>query len=232
MLTPVAAGIWIGEGPIVSFHGFAYPTRMVVVRLADGGLWVWSPIALSDPVRGALDALGPVAHLVSPNKLHHLALADWHAAYPAAALWGPRSCLVRHRHIAFTGALDDGPPAAWQAAFEQERFAGSWAMDEMVFFHTASRTVILADLIEALDDGFLHRHWAGWQLPIAGWGGIRAEDPHAPIDWRMTFWRRGEARAARARMLGWGSERVIMAHGVWQASGGQAYLSRAFAWLG
>jgi hypothetical protein len=48
----------------------------------------------------------------------------------------------------------------------------------------------------------------------------------------MTFLRRGPARAARARMLGWGAERVIMAHGVWQASGGQAYLARSLAWLG
>jgi hypothetical protein len=36
--------IWVGEGPVVSFFGFPYPTRMAVIRLAEGGLFAWSPI--------------------------------------------------------------------------------------------------------------------------------------------------------------------------------------------
>lgn len=76
-LKPLGRGLWIGEGPVVPFFaGFPYPTRMVVIRLGDGGLFVWSPVALTDTLRAEMDALGPVRHLVSPNLLHHLYLGE------------------------------------------------------------------------------------------------------------------------------------------------------------
>ena len=31
MLAEFGPGIWIGEGPVVPFYGFAYPTRMAVI---------------------------------------------------------------------------------------------------------------------------------------------------------------------------------------------------------
>ena len=90
MLRPHGPELWIADGPAVRFLGFFdYPTRMVVARLADGGLWVWSPIELDDGLAGELAALGPVRHLVEPNKLHHLPLAAWAERYPEAQLHPP-----------------------------------------------------------------------------------------------------------------------------------------------
>jgi hypothetical protein len=52
-----------------------YPTRMAVARLQDGSAWVWSPIALTAKLAGAVESVGAVRHIVSPNKIHRL-LAD------------------------------------------------------------------------------------------------------------------------------------------------------------
>jgi hypothetical protein len=60
---------------------------IAVIRLSDGSLFVWSPVALSTALRAAVGALGPVCHLVSPNALHHLFLAEWTSAYPEARLY-------------------------------------------------------------------------------------------------------------------------------------------------
>jgi hypothetical protein len=79
--------IWIADGPVASFYGFPYPTRMAVIRLSNGSLFVWSPVALSGSLRASIDVLGPVRYLVSPNALHHLFLAEWKSAYPAARLY-------------------------------------------------------------------------------------------------------------------------------------------------
>ena len=93
-LVPVDDNIWILEGGIVPFFGFPYPTRSVVVRLPSGDLWVWSPIELTDGAQGRVDSAGCVpAHLVSPNKIHHLFLKDWKDAWPEAKLWGPQSTI-------------------------------------------------------------------------------------------------------------------------------------------
>ncbi len=231
-LEELGDSLWLAEGDVVSFFGFPYPTRSVVVRLAEDRLWVWSPIRLADDLRREIDRLGAVAHLVSPNRLHHLHLAEWRAAYPAAKLWGPQSTVRRFRKLAFAGALTDAPPPDWASDIDQAWFRGSFAMDEIVFFHRPSRTAIVADLIQTFDDAFLRRHWSWWSRPLARLGGIAAADPGAPRDWRRSFLDRAPARAARAKALSWECERVVIAHGAWARSGGQAFLRRALAWLG
>lgn len=231
-LEQVGEALWLAEGDIVSFYGFPYPTRSVIARLADGGLWVWSPVKLAHDLRTEVDRLGPVAHLVSPNKLHHLYLREWQEAYPNANLWGPRSTMRRHPDLAFRNPLQDESPPEWLAEIDQAWFRGSIAMDEIVFFHRASRTAIIADLVQTFSDDFLHAHWQWWQRPLARLGGIVAAKALAPSDWRHTFINRAPARAARDKVLSWDCERVIMAHGEWWRSGGHASLRRSLAWLG
>lgn len=52
VLKPIAANVWIVDGPEIHFNYFGlklpFPTRMTVIRLPDGGLWVHSPVVLSD----------------------------------------------------------------------------------------------------------------------------------------------------------------------------------------
>ncbi|MEO7760725.1 MAG: DUF4336 domain-containing protein [Casimicrobiaceae bacterium] len=73
----------------MSFFGFPYPTRMALVRLSDSSLWVWSPIALTDKLAKAVDSIGRVRCIVSPNKLHHLFLREWSSRWPDAQLYAP-----------------------------------------------------------------------------------------------------------------------------------------------
>jgi hypothetical protein len=232
VLEHIDDGLWLVEGGIVSFYGFPYPTRAVIARLANGDLWVWSPIELDEDLRAALDALGPVRHLVSPNKLHHLYLQDWKAAYPEAQIWGPLSTIRKCRDLQFREPLRDDAPSEWGADIDQAWFRGSFAMDEIVFLHRPSGTVIVADLIQAFSDRFLCDHWSGWQRPLARWDGLVADKGLAPMEWRLSFLDRAPARAARGKALSWPCERVIIAHGEWRRSDGHAFLARSFAWLG
>ena len=231
-LEKVDDGLWVAEGDVVSFFGFPYPTRGVIVRLDADRLWVWSPIRLDEELRGAIDELGDVEHLVSPNKLHHLFLGAWKSAYPTAKLWGPRSTIARFRDLEFAGALADSPPAEWGPDIDQAWFRGSFAMDEIVFFHRPSRTAIVADLIQAFDPDFLERRWSWWRRPLARLDGIAAARPGAPREWRLSFFDRAPARAAREKALGWDCERVVIAHGRWARAGGREFLKQGLAWLG
>ena len=111
--------IWTAEGPIAPFHGFAYSTRMAVIRLADGALFVWSPIALTAALQAEVEALGPVRFLVAPNKLHHLFLGAWKQAYPAARLYAPPGLRRRRKDLTFDADLGDAPDPAWAADVDQ-----------------------------------------------------------------------------------------------------------------
>jgi Domain of unknown function (DUF4336) len=167
--------IWVADGPVVPFYGFPYPTRMVVIRLSDGGLFVWSPIVLSPALRREIDRLEPVRHLVSPNRLHHLFLKEWKAAYPHARLYASPGLRRKRRDLAFDVELGDMPEPDWAADIDQVVMRGSFAMTEVVFFHRASCTVLFADLIENLP-----RDWfQGWRGFVARLGGIVAPNPNA-----------------------------------------------------
>lgn len=230
-LIEVAGNIWIAEGGIVPFFGCAYPTRAVVVRLPSGGLWVWSPIQLTAELKQQIDALGTPAHLVSPNKIHHLFLKDWKDAWPEARLYGPQSTIEKRRDLPFETALDQSPPDAWEGDIDLVRFAGSAVMDEVVFFHRPSQTAILADLSENFSEDFLNAHWKPWQRWIARTWGIVVGKGYAPLEWRLTFFNRSRARADRDAILDWNPVGVIMAHGEWQKADGLKFLQKSLEWV-
>ena len=104
-------------------------------------------------------------------------------------------------------------------------------MDEIVFFHRPSRTAIIADLIQAFREDFLKQHWSWWLRPLARLDGITAKSPHAPGEWRLSFTNRAVARAARDKILGWSPRQVMIAHGEWCRSNGQAFLEHSLAWV-
>ncbi len=231
LLEAVGQEIWLAEGEIVDFYGFPYPTRMVVVRLAGSLLWVWSPTALTARLRDEVDRLGRVAHLVSPNRIHHLYLQDWKAAYPAARLWGPAQTVRKRDDLTFQTPLTDASPKDWAEQIDQFLFTGSPALEEVVFFHRASRTAILADLSENFSEAFLERHWAPWKRKIARLWKIQEPWGYAPLELRLTWFRKEAARRALDRLLACEPERVVMAHGEWQRRNGRAYLEKVFGWL-
>jgi len=230
-LQSVADNIWLMDGDCVDFFGFPYPTRMVIVRLNSGGLWVWSPIRYSSEAASQLLALGTIEHFVSPNKLHHLYLSEWSRAFPEAKIWGPRSTIRKRSDLHFQSPLDELAPKDWAEEIEQEWFNGSVFMDEVVFFHRESKTIILADLSENFGESFITAHWKTWQRVFARVWGIVEGKGYAPLEWRITFFRKRSTKLSKQRVLAWKPVRVIVAHGSWQRQNGQAYLEKSLSWI-
>jgi hypothetical protein len=236
-LKTVAPDIWIVDGPGVRMAApfgtsAPFPTRMTIVRLRDGTLWCHSPIAPDEGLFDRIDALGPVRHLVSPNPLHYAAIAAWQRRYPAARAWASPG--VRQRAasqeiaVAFDADLPDAPPEGWAEDIDQVHFRGSRVIEEFVFFHRASATVILADLIENFEARKLTRGMR-W---IARLGGVLDPDGKTPLDMRMTFFgRKPVARECFERIMAWHPRRAILAHGRWYPENAEAELRRAFRWL-
>ena len=67
--------------------------QLVVARLRGGGLWVHSPAIVTPELRAALAELGPVQHVVGPNRWHDECLKEFQAAYPEAAFHAAPSSL-------------------------------------------------------------------------------------------------------------------------------------------
>jgi len=219
--------LYLADGPTVSFFGFPYPTRMAVARLAGDDLWVWSPIALTSELERAVASIGSVRHIVSPNKLHHLFLKQWSERWPEARLHAPPGLARRRPELPFAAELGDEADPAWAADIEQVVFRGSIALDEVVFFHRPSRAAIVGDLVQRHDPAQM-KGLKGLLMRIDG---LVGEGGSTPREWRASFLRRGPARAARARVLAWKPERLVVAHGACAEQHATQILARALAWI-
>jgi hypothetical protein len=229
---PVAENIWIVDGPQIDFSTMGvtlpFPTRMTVIRLSDGALFVHSPVAWDPDLAAVIDALGPVAHLIAPNTIHYWWIPDWKARYPNACVHAvPGLETSAKRAFPVNAVLGSAPAPAWAGEIDQLLFTGD-AITEAVFIHRPTSTVNLTHLIENFEPSRVRRPWLRWLVKLA-----HVADPHgsAPYDMRLTFLRHRKAlRAGVERMLSWNAQRVILAHGRWYDRDGAAELARAFAW--
>lgn len=217
----------IADGPVVSFYGFPYATRMVAVQLTSGDVWIWSPVALTDRLYEWVNGLGPVRYIVSPNKIHHLFLAEWAERWPEARLYAPPGLAQRKPDLHFHAELSDQPEEPWAADLDQVVFRGSFMMEEVVFFHRPSRTAIFGDLIQRHPTATM-TGWKGWLMRLDG---LVGENGSAPREWRASFLRRGNTRKARDRVLGWHAERLLVAHGDCVKAEAADIIEKALGWI-
>ena len=227
VLEQVGDDIWIAEGDPVSFYGFPYPTRMAVVRLLNGDLWVWSPTGLTEGLAAEMGALGPVRHLVEPNKLHHLFLSEWTFAYPDARVYAPPGLAKKRRDLTFDAELGDEPDTAWGGEIDQVVFRGSLFMEEVVFYHRRSKSALICDLIQKFDPRTLR----GFHGLLMRLDGLVGPDGSTPREWRASFWNRRAGRQALRKALEWDAERLVIAHGMWVPRNGTEAMRRSLAWL-
>lgn len=208
MLKTIGAGLHYGEDD-VSFYGVGIQTRMSVVLLPDGGVLVISPLILTEPMKTALDALGPVRHIASPNKIHNQGLTSFSEAYPEARIWASPGLVERRPDIRFSGTLDDTPHPDWAPVLDQLVTRGNLFFSEVVFFHGGSKTLIVADLVENIADetvpSRLGRQMAK-SLHVFG-------RPLPSPEFRM-YTSDADAAGARLDEIGsWDFQRILMAHG-------------------
>ncbi len=227
MLKQFGPSLYVADGPVVSFYGFPYPTRMVVVQLSDGKLWVWSPVALSVELTDAVEAIGTVHYIVSPNKIHHLYLSQWSEHWPYARVYAPPGLVGRKPELHFDAVLGDMPEPQWATDIDQVIFHGSLAMEEVVFFHHLSRTAIICDLIQR----HCESRMSGWKGLLMRLDSLVGEHGSTPREWRVTFLRRRLARRARDKVLAWKPERLVIAHGECAQEQATTIIADALSWI-
>jgi hypothetical protein len=201
----VPGSIWTSERP-VWFGGVRLRSRTTVVRLSGDALWVHSPGPPSDETCAALDALGEVRWIVVPNKFHHLQTPATAVRYPKAVVVGPKSAQARNPQITLGMGTDD--PAYVRATPELTPvpLAGVPFLDETVFFHAVSGSLIAADL---LISACARDHWS-WRMAARIWG--RYGKVRTPPDVRIKTRASAAAAEAIAQLRALPLQRILVAH--------------------
>ena len=224
-----APNVWIVDGPRVRDMGVLFTTRMTVVQLANGSLWVDSPVPVSFETLTRITELGPVRYLVAATPRHVWRLDAWHTLFPEAELWAsrPTPFTLKKGHLPLTGTLGDTPPPAWADDLDQLAFKGSPLIEEVLFLHRASRTLILDDLIQ------FHPSVKGRPLRTAHFKleGVAAPPGGVGLDIRLTFTKRDLARRSLEKLLSWDFDKLIIAHGNCIENDAKSFVEQAFRWL-
>lgn len=222
VLEPWGPDLWVAPRK-QRFWGLETGTKMTVVRLADGGLFVHCPVALDDATKRAVDALGPVRAVVASSLFHHLYVGQWMSAYPGAS-FHPCPGLERKRADLSWGRVLEGPPEdVWSAELDQASFTARFER-EVVFFHRKSRTMICADALLNLS-GHPSRITRTCALLMANTApGKGYLERVAVRDWKL-------GRRQVDRILEWDVERIALAHGPGVSRDGRAVIRRAYDWL-
>ncbi|MDX2166046.1 MAG: DUF4336 domain-containing protein [Deltaproteobacteria bacterium] len=224
MLRQLAEDLWVVERPL-RFAGVEVGTRMTVVRLRDGSLFLHSPVALDEALRAALLRVGVPRYAVAPNRFHHLFVGDYRRAFSTVRLFAAPGLAEKRTDLQFDAVLSAVPPPDWAGQLDQEFFAGLPIMNEVVFAHRASRTLITADL--AFNFGPAAPFATRLAFRLVGaygrFGPSRVE--------KLLVRDRAAARAALQRILTWDFDRVVVTHGAVLESGGREALRAGYAWL-
>ncbi|MDB4939214.1 MAG: hypothetical protein JWP87_6186 [Labilithrix sp.] len=223
MLDRIANDIWVEARPL-RFLGVETGTRMTIVRLANGGLFVHSPVALDARTRDAVDALGRVDAIVAPSLFHHLYVAEWARTYPAASLSACPGLEKKRKDLRWSAVLTDQPEPAWREEIDQVFFGARTMENEVIFFHRKSKTIVSCDFIFNLAS-----HPSPLTRTVARVMGQR--EPGATLLERVMIRDRAAAREQIGRVLAWGGERIVLAHGDIVASNGTDTVRRAYRWL-
>lgn len=220
-LIPVCEDIWQARQALV-VNGVPAHTRMTVVRLASGQLWVHSPVAPSAGLTTQLQRLGPVAAVVAPNCAHHLFAGAFMQAFPQATLHLAPG-LARKRPGLPGQALPD-EPGHWQPDLVYHLWRGMPLINETVWFHARTGTLILTDVCQ---------WWAGDALPWQAslWARLTRVRHRlgVPLHVRAMV-RDAEAAAASARqILAWPIRRISVAHDALVETQAHEQLAQALA---
>jgi len=224
LLRQLADALWVIDYPF-QVMGLHLGARTSIVRLGSGGLWVHSPGPLDEQLIKEINALGSVQALVAPNAMHHLYLNQHVRTFSDARLYLSPALPSKLKDLSDYVVLAEETPELWRNDLQQHIVGGLPKIQEVVFFHSGSRTLFLTDL------AFNIRNSPSWftRLFMRLNGGY---DRFGPTRLFRSFVKdRAALRGSLTYIQNWDFDRVIVTHGAVLEHGGRQALQESYAWV-
>lgn len=135
------------------------PVRCSVVKLKTGENVMISPIDFTEAQLRQIEAMGPITHVIAPCLIHHLFLKKAIERFKPREVWGPPRCREVLPEIPFSHVfgMDRWP---FELHLPYLQIDGVPRINEVVFYHVDTKTLICADLCFNLQNP------KGWAAPV------------------------------------------------------------------
>ena len=231
MLKKIDHCIWVVERPL-KYWGLEVGTRMTIIRLRSGELMVISPIAVDSITVRAIDEIGRVNFIIAPNLYHHLFVAEFQEFYPQAKLLVAPGLEIKRPDLKVDGILYPDAPQFWDEVeylyfegFNVLDLTGPTPLEEIVFFHRESQTLILTDTVFNFDASF---PWTT-QLVTRVIGGYNSLSPS--LLEKLALKDKEKVKNSILQVLRWDFTRIIMAHGSIVEDEAKQKLTKGYEWF-
>src|SRR3989304_8796352 len=141
MIKEFADNLWVVEYEKFSVGGLQIGSRMTIIRLNDGNLFVHSPIPLSKTIKDSIDAVGKPRFIIAPNTMHHLFLKQFYDQYSDTELYIVPGLREKCPALSHAKYLVDGTDYPWKKEIKQHHVKGITKLEEVVVFQPFSKTV-------------------------------------------------------------------------------------------
>jgi len=174
VLTPqyLNPGVYTADRPFM-WNTIDVGCRSTIIELPSSStsslpdLWIHSPVTLDGPMQKALQSVGKVKYVVSPNYEHVKFAPQWFQAYPDSELWACPGLPERLPEVYWKGEVPYGyRPKDWQGQKKTSRtlgwdtdvidalhidveinpFTGKPFFNEVIYYHKPSKTLMTTDL--------------------------------------------------------------------------------------
>jgi len=216
--------VWVADSSL-RFLGLEIGARMTVVRLPGPKILLHSPVAPTAELVREVEALGPVAYLVAPNRFHHLSVGEWLRACPEALVYVAPGLDKKRPDLKIAGVLTDEPEPAWAGTLDQVLVSGFPLANEVVFFHRPSNTLVATDLAFNVGSSSPPLTRLAFRLGRA-YGRVSPT-----LLERLLVRDRSAFRRSLERIFEWPFDRVVVAHGQVSETGGREELARGYSWV-
>jgi hypothetical protein len=231
-LKPFAENIFIVDGETVNFYGMPFTTRMTVIKLENGDLFIHSPIQVKQNLKAELDKLGKVKYLIAPNKIHYWYLDQFQTAYPEAITLTAKGVQERAKEngkeFKVDYVIEGAKNEFWSNEIDHVVMQGNRFMEEVEFYHKPSKTLILTDIYENFEPEKI-----SWPFRVLAWlGGALSPWGGTTRDQQMLYFgRKSELKNSLKKLMSWDVEKIILAHGKCITENAKEELKRVFKWV-
>ena len=141
-LIPFAENIWYVQGAY-KLIGANLGTKMTVIRLDDGKLLLHSPVAFNETLASEITRLGNPAYIVAPSTMHNLHMDGWSQRFSELKTYAAKGARI----AASVEPLEESIVFPWENGICSILIAGMPKVNEWVFVHKSSGTLIVCDLL-------------------------------------------------------------------------------------
>ena len=213
MLREIDKNIWVAEQPL-KYLGLDVGTRMTLICLVTGEIIVISPVQVDSDTINQLNAIGDVSYIIAPNLYHYLFVSNFKAIYPKAKLWVAPGLESKKSDLPIDKVISIDENSIFNEVkyllfdgFKVFDLKGSSLLNECVFFHQKSRTLVLTDTAFYFDESFS----LTTQLAARLIGSYKKLSPSSLE--KFATQEKEKVKQSVQKVLAWDFERVIMAHG-------------------